>query len=268
VALALAVGALGALVVGPALNHAIARWVGWRVVVPVLLGRVPDADELGHPRPHCPDCGHGLSPAGLPALPWLASRGACPSCGAGRPRWCLVVELATGLLFGLAAARTGWSLTLLPLLALFAGLVAMSAVDLWCLRIPTRFAYATGAAVLVALGVATLGDADAEALGGAAIGAGAFGGSLLVLFVISPRMLGFGDVRLATVSGLVLGWLAWTPEHPVLDPVAAVVDAGLVAGLAGSVGGIALLVLRRRSAPFAFGPALALGAVVIALALA
>ena len=269
--LALVAGAtvFGVGVVGPALNHAILRWVGWRVVVPPLLRRVPAPDELGRSVARCRSCGHSLAPRLTPtALPWALAAGRCAACGAARPRWCAGVEAATGASFGLAAARAGWSAALLPVLPLFAGLVAMSAVDIWAMRIPTRFAHVTAVAVGVALVVATALDTaiDADALRAAAVGAAVLGGGLLVLHLISPRMLGFGDVRLATVAGLVVGWLAWTPDHPVLAAVQDALDAALVGGLIGSTVGLVLLVTRRRNAPFPFGPSLALGATVVVLA--
>ena len=50
--------------------------------------------------------------------------------------------------------------------------------------------------------------------------------------------------------------------------VQGVLNAALVAGLAGSVVGLALLVVRRRDRPFPFGPALAFGGLVVTLATA
>lgn len=260
---------LGVGIVGPALNYAILRWVGWRVVMPQLLWRVPASAELGRSVASCESCGRSLAPNLMPgSLPWAFAVGRCAGCGAGRPRWWAGVEVATGLTFGLAAARAGWSATLLPVLSLFAGLVAMSSVDIWAMRIPTRFAHVTAAAVGVAIVVATAVDSgiDADTLRGALVGAVVLGGGLLVLHLISPRMLGFGDVRLATVAGLVVGWLAWTPEHPVLGPVEDALDAALLGGFIGAMVGIALLVMRRRNEPFPFGPALAVGAAIVILA--
>jgi leader peptidase (prepilin peptidase) / N-methyltransferase len=261
--------ALGVGIVGPALNHAILRWVGWRVVVPQLLRRVPASGELGRSVARCGACGHSLAPQlAAPTLPWLLAAGRCAMCGAARPWWCAVVEASTGLTFGLAAARAGWSATLLPVLSLFAGLVAMSAVDIWAMRIPTRFAHVTAVTVGVTMLAATAVDSgiDTDTLRGALVGAAVLGGGLLVLHLISPRMLGFGDVRLATVAGLVVGWLAWTPQHPVLSPVEDALDTALLGGLVGALVGIALLVMRRRNDPFPFGPSLALGAAVVILA--
>src|SRR5688572_8448157 len=124
----LVVAATGAgwLVVGPLLNHAIFRWIGWRVVLPLLLGRVPEQRELGRPRASCPRCGDPADILGLPVLPFAAAAGRCGSCGAGRYRWTAAVEAATGLAFGAAAATWGLSWTLLPVLVLIAGAVAMS----------------------------------------------------------------------------------------------------------------------------------------------
>jgi leader peptidase (prepilin peptidase)/N-methyltransferase len=260
---------LGVGIVGPALNHAILRWIGWRVVMPPLLRRVPASAELGRSVARCAACGRSLAPPLAPAsLPWVVAAGRCTGCGAGRPRWCAVVEGATGLSFGSAAALAGWSATLPPVLSLFAGLVAMSTVDIWAMRIPTRFAHATALAVGATIVLATAVDSaiDPDSLRAALVGAAVLGGGLLVLHLISPRMLGFGDVRLATIAGLVVGWLAWTPEHPILGPVEDALDAALLAGFIGALVGIVLLVMRRRNDPFPFGPSLALGASLVILA--
>jgi leader peptidase (prepilin peptidase)/N-methyltransferase len=259
---------LGAVVVGPVLNHAITRWIGWRVVLPPFLGRVPAAGELGRARARCSHCGAGLAPAGLPVLPATAVGWRCGGCRAHLPVWPGAVEAVTGALFGLATAVVGPEISLVPVFALVAGLVAMSAVDLAVMRIPTRFVRVTAGLVAAGLVVATLADGPTRRLLGAAIGAAVYGGLLLVMHLISPRMLGFGDVRLATVVGASVGWFGWRPDYPVLDPVRAVVNAGLLAGLIGSVVGLVLLVVRGRDRPFPFGPAIGAGGLIVVLSLA
>ena len=256
---------LGTAAVGPLVNHAVVRWIGWRVVLSPWLGRVPTAAEIGRTRARCAGCGRPLAPAGLPALPAAIVAGRCWGCGARLARGYVAVDLATGALFALTAAVVGWSVVLVPLLALVTGLVAMSAVDLAVMRIPTRFVYGTGAAVVVGLVLVALVDGPARRLGGAAVGAAAYGGFLLVLHLISPRALGFGDVRLSTVVGAAVGWCAWRADHPVLASVQGVLNAGLLAGLVGTVAGLVLLVARGRDRPFPFGPALAAGGLVVAL---
>jgi leader peptidase (prepilin peptidase) / N-methyltransferase len=122
--------------------------------------------------------------------------------------------------------------------------------------------------VAVTILAATVVDSaiDNDTLRAALVGAAVLGGGLLVLHLISPRMLGFGDVRLAAVAGLVVGWLAWTPAHPVLGPVENALDAALLGGFIGALVGVALLARRGRNEPFPFGPSLAVGAAVVILA--
>lgn len=261
-------GTVGALVVGPLVVHAVVRWTGWRVAVPLLLGRVPAAAEVGNPAARCRRCGVPLGPGDVPAIVGLAAGGRCRQCGEALAPSYLAVEAACAVGWAAAAAAVGWSVVLVPVLALVTGLIAMSAVDLAVMRIPTRFVYVTAAAALAGATLVAVLDGPARRLAGAGVGALALGGILLVLHLVSPRALGFGDVRIGVLVGAAAGWSAWRPDHPVLMPVQGVLNAGLLAGLVGSLVGLALLVVRRRNRPFPFGPALALGGVVVTLATA
>lgn len=179
--------------------------------------------------------------------------------------------------FGVVAARLGWSIEVLPVLVLVAGLVAASAVDLVCGRIPTLFVYVTAAGALLAMGVAVLVEHDAGSLVGAAVGGVTCFGLLelqyrLAHWLASGRF-GAGDVRLGSVIGLVLGWLgwiAWPPEdpYPAFGSVSAGLTALLVGSLAASVIGLALRVIRGRGQVYPFGPWLSLGGLVAVLLVA
>jgi leader peptidase (prepilin peptidase)/N-methyltransferase len=198
-------------------------------------------------------------------LPSILRLGRCGRCGTGIGRWALAIEVATGVVFGLLA----WQLhdraatALPPALAFGAGAVAISAVDLGFSRIPTRFVYLTALAVALA-GVPLLVDEPRAALG-AAVGGGACLVLLGTVHLISPRMLGFGDVRLGALMGAVVGGLGWTSTEPILDPLSFVVTALFVAGVVGSLAGFALLAVRRRSIAYPFGPCLAIGGIVALL---
>jgi leader peptidase (prepilin peptidase)/N-methyltransferase len=76
----------------------------------------------------------------------------------------------------------------------------------------------------------------------------------LVLALASPGGggLGYGDVKLAGVLGLLLGWLGWGP----------VIISILVAFVIGGISALTLLVTGRagRTSRFAFGPSMILGA--------
>ncbi|PLW66577.1 hypothetical protein C0036_22080, partial [Streptomyces sp. DJ] len=76
----------------------------------------------------------------------------------------------------------------------------------------------------------------------------------IVLFVVNPAGMGFGDVKLAAVVGAALGWYGW----PVLL-------AGAFAGLLlGAVYGVGLVLLRRadRRTAVPFGPFMLAGALI------
>ncbi len=136
--------------------------------------------------------------------------------------------------------------------------VVLGAVDLAVHRLPDRVTIPAYAAVATALLV------DAVALGtwpallrALLAGAAAFGGAA-VAAVLSPRGLGFGDVKLLGLLGLVLGWVGW-------GALLAGVFLGLVTGAAASLTLIAAGRAGWRTA-LPFGPPLLVGA-VLALAL-
>src|SRR5699024_2872321 len=82
----------------------------------------------------------------------------------------------------------------------------------------------------------------------------ALAGAYLVLALISPSGLGMGDVKLAGMIGVVLGWYGW--EEVLTGTIAAFVLGGLFA--------VVLLVSARanRKTQVAFGPWMIAGAVV------
>ncbi|WP_231486422.1 prepilin peptidase [Candidatus Blastococcus massiliensis] len=154
------------------------------------------------------------------------------------------------LRFGLTAQLPAW------LVFVSAGLV-LAVIDLRAKLLPNRVLLPATLAVLVLLTVAAaVDDAWPDLLRAALAGAVSFGVGL-VLALISPSGLGMGDVKLAALLGLVLGWLGW--------PV--VLLGFLVGFLLQAVLGLALLAVRRagRSTELPFGPALLAGALVAAV---
>src|SRR5262249_54181065 len=112
-------------------------------------------------------------------------------------------------------------------------------------------------ATLALLAVAAVGDSAWRAFGRALLGGGGALVALGGLHLLSPRSMGFGDVELAFVLGLVLRWLGWGARV-----------LGLFCGfLAGAVVGLALIVVRHRGRKdhLPFGPFLAFGTLVVLL---
>ncbi len=224
----------------------------------VVIARVPKRESVVRPRSHCPRCSTQLADRdNIPVVSWLVLRGRCRTCSEPISVRYPLVELSTGALFAAAAIRFGPSWVLPGFLVFFAVLLAVAVIDLEHFIVPNRIVFPTLAVsvpLLVAVAVVTGAWDD---LAGAALGAIAAGGGLLVINLISPRGMGMGDVKLALVLGLFLGWLDL-----------AHVALGLFLGFAlGAVVGLALIALRLRSrrdhVPFA--PFLAAGSVLAVL---
>ncbi len=167
------------------------------------------------------------------------------------------IEAATAVLFAAAALRFGADWALPAYLVFFAAMVAVTVIDLEHYIVPNRIVAATLVVSVPLLAVAALIGGEWSSLGSALLGALAAGGGLLVVNLISPRGMGMGDVKLAVVLGLFLGWISLA--HVLL---------GLFLGfLLGGVGGVVLIALklRSRSDHVPFAPFLAGGAAVAIL---
>jgi prepilin signal peptidase PulO-like enzyme (type II secretory pathway) len=82
---------------------------------------------------------------------------------------------------------------------------------------------------------------------------------LLVVHLIIPRGMGFGDVKLAAVMGLYVGWLA----PSVIGAISLTLYAMMIGFLIGSLAGLVVFAFRRKSRAIPFGPFLAFGTVVV-----
>ena len=165
-----------------------------------------------------------------------------------------LVPLLTATLFGLITLRFGLSAALPAYLYLAAIAVALAMIDLTELRLPNQIvlpSYLVAGALLVpaALTAGTLTPVVRAAAAMAALWLFYYG-----IRAVNPRGMGFGDVKLAGLLGIYLGWLGWSS-----------VVVGTFAGfLLGGLAGTALMVLRRagRKSAIPFGPAMLLGAVL------
>ncbi len=232
----------------------------------VVAYRVPIGASIVSPPSACPKCGARIKAYdNIPVLSWLVLRGRCRSCAAPVSVRYLVVEAATAVFFtgvafwfaptlgaGLSAGSAGAVLEFIAFLYLAAISVALTLIDIDFHRLPNAIvlpSYAVGAALLGAAGLLT---ANYASLIGAAIGGVSLFAFYLVLALAYPRGMGFGDVKLAGVLGLYLGYLGWGP----------LLVGAFAAFLVGGLFSIVLLLTRRvgRKAGIPFGPWMLAGA--------
>ena len=218
----------------------------------VVIHRVPEGLSLVRPGSACPACGHAVRPYdNVPVLSWVLLRGRCRDCDAPISARYPAVELVTALLFVLVGAQYRVDAFTPAALALVAGGVALFMIDLDRQRLPFAVTGVTGALVTAALVVdATTGSGFRLAsVGSAALWLGVYGG---VWLLTAGRGMGLGDVALAPVLGLALGWLGWGPSL-----------VGLLAGfVVGALVGVVLMVGGRagRRTRVPHGPFMLAGA--------
>ncbi len=162
--------------------------------------------------------------------------------------------VVTAFLFGAAAVHFGPVPELAAYCVLFAGLVAVSVADIRVGLVPRKLLYPTLVLMVVALVAASAVSGDYHQLVQAAVGGVAAFAVFFAIWFIAPRSMGMGDVRLAGVIGVGLGWIGYRQLYL----------GFLVAFIVGVVIGVVKMLVqgsgRKTSLPF--GPALAVGAVV------
>ena len=211
------------------------------IVLDEIGARVPPARTAAEATP---DQEGGVSP-----VPVTDLRPAPPS-GAER----VVAAALTGFLFAAAAVRFGPVPELAAYCVLFGGLVCASVADIRVGLLPRKIVYPTLGLMTVALVAASSVSGDWRSLLDAAIGGVAGFLVFFIIWFISPRAMGFGDVRLAGLIGAGLGYLGFRQLY--LGFLVSFV-AGVVIGL----GKMAVQGTGRKTA-LPFGPALAVGAVI------
>jgi leader peptidase (prepilin peptidase)/N-methyltransferase len=204
------------------------------LATPRALAALPEPEEH-EPRPGEPPKEPWVDLAALPGLAWKCALAAA------------VVGALVGWRLGLAWPLASWC-------ALVPAGVALAVVDARTRFLPTRLIWPTYGVVLalVALGALLSGD-PRLLLVPLAWSAGTFV-VFYVLWWISPRSLGFGDVRLAALLGLALGQLG---EGETV--------VGIYAGFVlGAVFGLLLRVVRilPKGVHIPFGPWMLAGALV------
>ncbi|MHC3453848.1 prepilin peptidase [Streptomyces prasinus] len=191
-------------------------------------------------------------PARHPLVGWLGPA-RCRRCATAPPYDsgnALVV--VTAFVCAALAAATGTRPELAVWLLLAPVGVLLAVVDLRVQRLPDPLTLPFAAAALALLGAVALVPEHAGTWTTALLGALALGAGYLVLFLLNPAGMGFGDVKLALGAGAVLGWYGWPT-----------VMLGTFAGfLSGALYGGALVVVRRagRGTAIPFGPFLIAGA--------
>lgn len=163
---------------------------------PVCRLSVPSGDPY---RTACPRCQ-------APLRSWSAAR--CGECRRflGPP---LVFEVAVAAVLALLLGRFGGQPVTLAFAFLGVVGVALAAIDVAVRRLPDRLTLPAYPVLIVLLAFAAVAGHEAGALVRALLGGLSLAAVFLVLALIRPGQLGGGDIKLAGLAGLALGWIGW-----------------------------------------------------------
>lgn len=222
----------------------------------VVIYRVPRQISVAFPGSHCPACAHPLPWFdNIPLLSWVMLDGKCRKCQTPISIRYPLVELSNMLLW-LVSVHLFWQEN--PVYACLCALVCSVLICIFCIDLEYMLIYNRFLVLLALAGMAAMflcsDTQPADHLIGAAVGGSLFAmlyfGAILVL---KKEGIGFADVKLASATGLLLGW-----QKLILTV--------LLASVTGSIVLIGLNRLRRldKDTEYPFGPFLA-GATAVAL---
>ena len=145
-----------------------------------------------------------------------------------------------------------WQTIAIIVITVLAGLLALASIDLELMVLPKGIIFVdlAGVAIFLLIAASTY-DEWHRLLIAALCGLGWFL-VFFLLWAVSPKLIGYGDVRLSFLLGLSLGWLG----------IRYVILGFFAANLIGALIGIALIATKRmkHDQPIPYGVFLALGA--------
>ncbi len=235
----------------------------------VCIDRLPAGESLLFPASRCASCHRRLAIKDLiPVFSYLWLRGRCRYCQAPITKRILWVEIGTGILFAYLYWYYGLSAELAVTAFYFCLFIILMVIDLEHGLILNKVVYPSMAVALVisvflppskvvypsgtvALLINTF--LPQPGIVQAAIGGGIGLGLFLLIVLISRGGMGWGDVKMAALIGIVTGYLVSVAL------LLAVIFGGLVAVI------LLLLKIKRRKEGIPFAPFLSLGAMVTLL---
>lgn len=240
----------------------------------MLIDRLPRGEQIWTGRSHCDNCGKSLKWYDLfPVASWFILGGKCRFCRSPIPFRNTLVEIITGVVFYVTvvtelrvpavaeamAGKAGYGLPsylyLFLLLVVFSCLITIFFIDLRERIIPDELVVV---GILGSVGViigqiglmgriSPIGLIENYLFSG--VGAGLF--FLFLVLITKGKGMGLGDVKLAFLMGLFLGF----PR---------IIVSLYIAFLTGALGGVILILggKKRFGEQIAFGPFLVIGTII------
>ncbi|WP_019673202.1 prepilin peptidase [Psychrobacter lutiphocae] len=209
--------------------------------------------SLAQPASHCPSCSSTLSwYHNIPIISWIILKGRCATCQTLIGWRYPLVEAGCALLSALVIYQLGVSLQSMAALAFVWLLLALTLIDINSQLLPDKLTF-----TLAGLGLAVNAQGwfvtPSESIWGLLLGYLSLWSVVQLFYLLTKKQgMGQGDFKLLAALGAWLG--PWVLPYIIL-----------LSSLLGSIIGIILLQRQGESRPFAFGPYLAIAAILTLL---
>ena len=219
----------------------------------VCIYRIPQNIAIARPRSYCPKCSNPICALdNIPIISFVMLKGRCRNCDKKIRLQDPAVELLTALLTMAVVWKFDFTILTIFYLSLIYILITISFIDLEHMIIPDGLVLAAALLGLMALIFNILPIGWMESAYGALL----YGGGLALAgyagkLIYKMETMGWGDVKLALVMGLCLGWIM---------SIVSLVLSVLIATFYIVLGMAAGRLTRKQMIPF--GPFLALGTVI------
>lgn len=218
----------------------------------VCIYRIPREESIAFPPSHCTYCGYELKATDLiPVVSYLFLKGRCRNCKKNISIKYPLVEILNGVLYLLMYLKFGLSLNFVFYSLLTSLLIVISFIDLKCKYIysSTIILGVVLASIYILIGLYTKDTSIANNILG-----GVIGYLIIYLIVIITNGMGQGDAEIAGICGLFIGI-----KGILVSLFIAIVLGGLIASI------ILLFKLKEKKSEIAFGPYIAIGAIMYIL---
>jgi len=208
----------------------------------------------------CPNCKNSLGILSvIPFIHWFQK---CDTCSDSRIYRYIFVDLLASLLFVLMGYKFGFESVLIPYLLIAAVFTVLVVIDFETHLLPNIIVWPSVWCSLVLLAVFSYLIVDDYKFANALAGALIYSGFLFVSFLLYPKGMGLGDVKLALLLGAYIGWL----EPNISEVLINVLYALLISTASGGFLGLAYnYIMKRGRAEIPFGPFLVAGTVLVIL---
>jgi leader peptidase (prepilin peptidase)/N-methyltransferase len=231
----------------------------------VCIDRLPTHKSIVTPSSKCDACGKRLSLRDLvPVLSYLWLRGRCRFCGAKIPLRVFLVETISGLVFLLAFWRFGLSIQFVLTIFWSSIFLVIIFIDWEHQLILNKITYPAAIIALILLGLDSIFPGagilrNLKMIPQPSILSGLIGGGVaftffLIVYLINPRGMGMGDIKLVALIGLVMG---------IPQSIAAILIGVIIGGAVAII--ILALKMKGRKDVIAYGTFLAMGPVLMLL---